>query len=61
MKMSKPINKVVKKVLNHIADSELYEWPPQCAFIYYQPKRPNRNEHEGKEAKVVKKNDCTFK
>lgn len=55
MKMSKPINKVVKKVLNHIADSEIYEWPPQCAFIYYQPKRPNRIEVQDKINKTAKK------
>lgn len=42
MNVSKSVEKVVRKVLNHIADSELYEWPPQCAFIYYQPKRPSR-------------------
>lgn len=34
--------KVAKKVLNNVADIELYEWPPRCAAIFYQPIRPNR-------------------
>ena len=29
--------KVAKKVLNNVADIELYEWPPRCAAIFYQP------------------------
>lgn len=48
MKMSKPVNKIATKVLNYIADTELYEWPPQCPFIYYQPKRPSRIEIQDK-------------
>lgn len=40
------IDRMVKKMLNDIADSELYEWPPRCAAICYQPVRPKRDAKE---------------
>lgn len=32
----------MKKIVNHMVDSELYGWPPQCASFLYQPVRPKR-------------------
>lgn len=39
-KQSKKIEKIIKKVIENMVDSELYEWPPQCAAFLYQPTRP---------------------
>lgn len=36
-KVNKQVESVVKKVVNHMVDSELYSWPPQCASFLYQP------------------------
>lgn len=41
-KVNKKLELVVKKVVNHMVDSELYGWPPQCASFLYQPVRPKR-------------------
>lgn len=44
MKKNNPkIEKAMKKVVKKMVDSELYEWPPQCATFYYQPVRPRKN------------------
>lgn len=41
MKMkTQKVEKMVKTVLNNFIDIELYEWPPRCATIFYQPVRP---------------------
>lgn len=37
------MEKAMKKLVKKIVDSELYEWPPQCATFYYQPLRPCKN------------------
>lgn len=39
-KTNKKLETVVKKVVNHMVDKELYGWPPQCASFLYQPVRP---------------------
>lgn len=41
-KKEQKVEKMVKKVLNNFIDVELYEWPPRCATIFYQPVRPER-------------------
>lgn len=41
--MKKPnerANALIKKVVAAVVDRETYDWPPQCAFLLYQPKRP---------------------
>lgn len=44
MKKNNPkIEKAMKKVVEKMVDSELYEWPPQCATFYYQPVRPRKS------------------
>lgn len=35
---------LVKKVVNKLVDSTIYEWPPQCIGFMYQPIRPNRKQ-----------------
>lgn len=37
---------VIKKAVNYIIDSELYEWPPQCTALYYQPARPEKKSEQ---------------
>ncbi len=39
-KQNAKIEGIVKKVVTHMVDTELYEWPPQCAAFLYQPTRP---------------------
>ena len=34
------IERIVKKAVTHMVDTELYEWPPKCAAFLYQPTRP---------------------
>lgn len=36
------IERIVKKVVTHMVDTELYEWPPKCAAFLYQPTRPQK-------------------
>lgn len=44
MKKNNPeIEKAMKKLVKKMVDSELYEWPPQCATFYYQPVRPRKS------------------
>ena len=38
------IKKIARKMLNDIADIELYEWPPRCTIVNYQPVRPKRED-----------------
>ena len=37
------MEKAMKKLVKKMVDSELYEWPPQCATFYYQPVRPRKS------------------
>lgn len=53
-KTKKLFASVIKKAANHMIDSELCEWPPQCSIFYYQPVRPRRIEEAGNR-KVQKK------
>ena len=55
-KSKKLIAKLIEKSVNHMIDSELCEWPPQCTALYYQPVRPKRIE-ENENNKVQKKTD----
>lgn len=36
------IEALAKKVVEKMVNSELYEWPPQCATFYFQPVRPHK-------------------
>lgn len=33
---------IVKKMIMHMIDAEIYGWPPQCVSFLYQPVRPPR-------------------
>lgn len=35
--------KVVKKVVERLAEPTPWEWPPQCIGFMYQPVRPRRS------------------
>lgn len=41
-KVNQKVESVVKKAVNHMVDTELYGWPPQCTSFLYQPVRPHR-------------------
>ena len=41
-KQNVKIERIIKKAVTHMVDTELYEWPPQCAAFLYQPTRPHR-------------------
>lgn len=41
-KQNAKIEGIVKKVVAHMVDTELYEWPPKCAAFLYQPIRPKK-------------------
>ncbi len=36
------IEKVTKQIIKHIADQEVYGWPPLCPALCYQPVRPKK-------------------
>lgn len=40
------IERIVKKAVTHMVDTELYEWPPKCAAFLYQPTRPKKANEE---------------
>lgn len=56
------IEKTVKKLLNDIADIELYEWPPRCGLLNYQPIRPNRisGRMSQEQISIIHKKDTQF-
>ena len=39
-----PIEKLGKKVISNLTTRSLYGWPPECAGLIYQPKRPCQSE-----------------
>lgn len=39
-KPNEKLNKLIKKAVSAAVERETYDWPPQCAFLLYQPKRP---------------------
>ena len=41
-KQNAKIDKVLKKAVEHMVDTELYGWPPQCPTFLYQPIRPKK-------------------
>ena len=51
-KVNKTMESVLKKVVNHMVDTELYGWPPQCTSFLYQPVRPKRTGND-----ALKEND----
>lgn len=36
------IEKAAKHLVKHIAEQEMFEWPPVCVALYYQPVRPKK-------------------
>lgn len=36
------IEKAAKQLVKHIADQEVYGWPPLCPALCYQPVRPKK-------------------
>ena len=36
------IERIMKKTIKHMVDTQLYEWPPQCSAFLYQPTRPKK-------------------
>ena len=38
--LKKSITNTLKNHIIPILDEELYEWPPTCSYIMYQPERP---------------------
>lgn len=36
------IEKATKQIVKHIADQEVYGWPPLCPALCYQPVRPKK-------------------
>lgn len=38
------IEKAAKQLVKHIADQEVYGWPPLCPALCYQPVRPKKEE-----------------
>lgn len=41
-KQSEKFDGILKKVVQHMVDTELYGWPPQCTAFLYQPVRPQK-------------------
>ena len=39
-KQNLKIEKATKQIVKHIADQEVYGWPPLCPALCYQPVRP---------------------
>lgn len=40
------IEKATKQIVKHIADQEVYGWPPLCPALCYQPVRPKKEKTE---------------
>lgn len=57
-KQSTKIERIIKKAVDHVVDTELYEWPPQCAAFLYHPTRP---ETKSKRSNFEKMGDNTDK
>ena len=37
---NKKRGEIMKKMIKHMVDAEIYGWPPQCVSFLYQPVRP---------------------
>lgn len=40
MKIKEKVKAAVVDILDELIETELLKWPPDCAGILYQPKRP---------------------
>lgn len=40
------IEKAAKHLVKHIADQEVYGWPPLCPALCYQPVRPRKKSRD---------------
>lgn len=45
-KTESKIQSLIKKTVTHMVETELYEWPPQCAALLYQPTRPPKDKND---------------
>jgi len=45
-KQNLKIEKATKQIVKHIADQEVYGWPPLCPALCYQPVRPKKEKTE---------------
>lgn len=45
-KENEKLEGIMKKVVKHMVNTELYGWPPQCASFLYQPIRPPRKNND---------------
>lgn len=43
-KLNTTVETLMKKAVNHMIDTELDGWPPQCMSFLYQPVRPEKTE-----------------
>lgn len=41
-KQKAEIERIMKKTIKHVVDTQIYEWPPQCSAFLYQPIRPKK-------------------
>lgn len=48
-KTNEVTERVVKKVVEKLAEPTPWEWPPQCIGFMYQPVRPRRSEEKFEE------------
>ena len=48
-KQSEKFDSILKKVVQHMVDAELYGWPPQCTAFLYQPQKAVKKLSESKE------------
>lgn len=54
-KQNKKHEELMKKVIKHVIDAEVYGWPPQCVSFLYQPVRPQNGRNCAKETKSQQK------
>lgn len=46
-KQKAEIERMMKKTIKYVVDTQIYEWPPQCSAFLYQPIRPKKlDEHK---------------
>ena len=46
MKLSRNVLKAVERITRNEVEKSYYPWPPLCAGIMHQPKRPVRQKKE---------------
>ncbi|MDD4849902.1 MAG: hypothetical protein PHO10_04290 [Gemmiger sp.] len=42
MKNGNKLAALAQKAVNHMVNAELYDWPPYCPLLSYQPHRPEQ-------------------